>query len=151
MSQRIGFIIGLLLAMFISTTSANAEDHTTKVLGAVGVVGSVGGLGEVGLGYEVNDWLNLTSSVGVFNTSPYADAGFSLAYDRVTVGISGAYVFNVPKERLTGHFQFKPRFGVAMTDRLSLVYTHFSNGNGIFGDGEQVNRGVDFLGVQVKF
>lgn len=152
MRHRILFVVSLLLAMLISSMSvANAFETSTRVQGAYGVLGTVGGLVEIEQSVIINEYVRLGVSLGNFNTSPYADLGLSLTYSRFTAGISGAYVINAPKERLTGKGQFKLRFSVALYDRLSLVYTHFSNGAGIFGTKKHPNRGMDFIGLQFGF
>ncbi len=146
---RVAVLVMLGLAMLISTTSANAEGHTTiKVLSAVAVFGSVGGLNEIELEYAVTPWFALTSSVGRFGQSPYVDGGLALTWGRFTLGVAGAYVANSPNDRLTGHEQFKPHFAYRVTDKISLRYTHFSNGNKFLSHGRQPNRGADFFGVQ---
>ena len=71
----------------------------------------------------------------------------------LTAGIGGAFAPNVPREYITGHEQFHVSIEhtVAITEKVSVVTSghHYSNG-AKFGIGRYPNKGMDFIGTQVK-
>ena len=71
----------------------------------------------------------------------------------LTAGIGGAFAPNVPREYITGHEQFhlSIEHTVVISESVSVetAWHHYSNGAHL-GIGRHENRGMDFLGTQVK-
>jgi hypothetical protein len=130
----------LILIILICAFCTRSE--AASVTTASGVSRTSGALIELGATYDLGSYMATTASVGIFNHSPYVDAGLTLTYKRLTIGCSLAYLYHVPVE-LTMHGQFKPNVSFRLTNNISLRYVHFSNASR-----KHPNYGRDFLGLE---
>lgn len=132
-----------LIIILIPTMATAVEISLTA---ATGIVNEHSNLVEVSASTEGP--LSLSTSYGKFGNTQYTDAGIRVTYQRVTLGVAGAYLYSIPT-KLAGHMQFKIEAGYRFTDRLSVKTIHFCNGARIFGTDKYPNRGVNFLGLEV--
>lgn len=135
-----------LITLFIIATSTVSYSAEISVTAATGIINEHTNLVEVSVSTEGP--FALSASYGKFGKTEYVDTGIAATYKRVTMGVSGAYLYTIP-DKLSGHMQFKIVASYRFTDRLSIKAIHFSNGAKIFGTGKYPNRGINFLGLTV--